>query len=63
MENKGKKLLEKSLNVILNDDTWSWMCIAMKKGVQLCTYNNYKKALKSLHYVLLLEEFFFQILN
>jgi hypothetical protein len=31
----------------------------MKKGVQMCTYNNYKKALKSLHYVPLLKDFFF----
>jgi hypothetical protein len=41
---KEKKLLGKKLDVIINDDTWLGMCIAMKKGVQVCTYNNYKKA-------------------
>lgn len=56
---KAKSLLGKSLNMILIDDTWSWMCITMKKGMQVWTYNNYKKTLKSLHYVPLLKDFFF----
>jgi hypothetical protein len=36
------------------------MCIAMKKGVQVWTYNNYKKSLKLLHYVPLLKDLFFK---